>query len=84
MLTGRVQGVGFRAFAQRQARVRGLVGFVRALDGGRVELVVEGTAAGIAELLKKVRRGPRAARVEKVEITEERPEGSFKGFEIWL
>ena len=84
LISGRVQGVGFRVFAQRQARLRGLKGFVRPLDSGRVELVAEGPAAKVAELLDKLKRGPRAARVEKAAVTEERPEGNFKGFEIWL
>jgi len=84
LIRGRVAGVGFRVFAQRQALVRGLKGFVRPLGGGRVEVVVEGPGAKVVELLDKLKRGPRAARVEKTDVTEERPEGNFKGFEIWL
>ncbi|MDP6045708.1 MAG: acylphosphatase [Phycisphaerae bacterium] len=83
-VTGRVQGVGFRVFAQRQALVRGLTGFVRPLGARRVELVVEGPEAKVAQMLDKLKRGPRAARVEKTVVIEERPEGSLKGFEIWL
>ena len=84
MLHGRVQGVGFRTFAQLQAKLRGLKGFVRSLDKGRLEAVIEGPAAKVAELLDKLKTGPRAARVEKVETAEESPEGTFKEFEIWL
>lgn len=84
MVSGRVQGVGFRVFAQRQALVRGLKGFVRPLVDGRVEAVIEGPDAKVAELLDKLKRGPHAARVENVKVSEERPEGNFKGFEIWL
>ena len=85
LVRGRVGGVGFRVFAQRQALVRGLKGFVRPLGGGRIEVVAEGPAAKVAELLDKLKRGPRAARVENVDVTEEPPEGNFKKeFEIWL
>jgi len=84
LVRGRVQGVGFRVFAQRQALVRGLKGFVRPLVDGRVEVVVEGPAPKVAEFLDKLKRGPHAARVENVSVTEERPEANFKGFEIWL
>jgi len=85
LISGRVAGVGFRVFAQRQALMRGLKGFVRPLGGGRIEMVVEGPGAKVVELLDKLKRGPRAAKVEKTEVTEERYEGNFdRGFEIWL
>ena len=81
-LSGRVQGVGFRAFTQRQARLLGLGGFVRNLRDGRVEAVVEGPAEKVNRLLAKVRRGPRPARVERARVTDEPPEGDLKEFEI--
>jgi len=84
LIGGRVAGVGFRVFAQRQALMRGLKGFVRPLGGGRIEMVVEGPGAKVVELLDELKRGPRAARVEKTEVTEERYEGNFEGFDIWL
>jgi acylphosphatase len=84
VVRGRVQGVGYRVFVQRQALVRGLKGFVRPLADGRVEVIVEGPAAKAAEFLDKLKQGPHAARVDSVNVTEERPEGNFKGFEIWL
>jgi len=84
LVRGRVQGVGFRVFVQRQALVRGLKGFVRSLRAGHVEVVVEGPAAKVGEFMDKLKRGPRAARVEGVDVTEERPEGHLKEFEIWL
>jgi len=82
LLGGRVQGVGFRAFTQRQARTRRLAGFVRNLPDGRVEAVAEGPAAAVGELLAELKRGPRAARVERMDVTDEPPEGDLKGFEI--
>jgi acylphosphatase len=80
---GRVQGVGFRAFTQNQARQRGLAGFVRNLADGRVEAVLEGPGPRVAEVLEQVKHGPRAASVEKVEATDETPEGDSGPFEIW-
>ncbi|MFP4058065.1 MAG: acylphosphatase [Candidatus Brocadiia bacterium] len=81
-LTGRVQGVGFRAFTQREARRLGLTGWVKNLADGRVEAVAEGPASKVEALLAKIRRGPRAARVEKLESRDEEPTGEFRQFEI--
>lgn len=82
-VSGVVQGVGFRAFTQNQARRRDLSGFVRNLADGRVEAVIEGPGEKVKELLGLLGRGPRAARVEKVEPTDEPPEGGSDAFEIW-
>jgi len=79
-ISGRVQGVGFRAFTQGQAKGLGLTGWVRNLRDGRVEAIVEGPGDKVAKLIEKVNRGPRAARVEKVDIKDEPPEGEFKDF----
>lgn len=79
-ISGRVQGVGFRAFTQRQAKGLGLTGWVRNLRDGRVEAIVEGPKDKVAQLIEKVNRGPRAARVEKVDVKDESPEGDFKDF----
>ena len=84
LISGRVRGMGFREFAQRQAMIRGLKGFVRGLGDDRIEVVAEGPAVGVDELLEKLKRGPHAAKVENVDITEESPEQIFKEFEIWL
>jgi len=80
---GRVQGVGFLTFTAGQARRLKLTGFVRALPDRQVETVVEGPADGVRELLVKLRRGPRAARVESFQAEEETPLGDFDTFEIW-
>lgn len=82
-VSGRVQGVGFRAFTQHNAATLGLVGFVRNLDDGRVEAVVEGPAEKVGELLKLIERGPRAARVEKLDTADEPAEGAFETLEVW-
>lgn len=71
---GRVQGVFFRAQTADRARRRGLAGWVRNNVDGTVEAVVEGEAQAVDELLAFMHRGPRGARVERVEIGEEPPE----------
>ena len=67
---GRVQGVGFRYFAQRAAAGLGLSGYSRNLDDGRVEVYATGDAGAIAELAGLLHRGPRWADVRGVEEVE--------------
>ena len=81
-LTGRVQGVGFRNFTQRTARGLALKGWVRNLRDGRVEAVVEGPRADVEKLLEKIKRGPRYARVDKMDVTDEKPTGEFETFRV--
>ncbi len=81
-LGGRVQGVGFRAFTQREARKLQLTGFVKNLSDGRVEAVVEGPEDKVNNLLEKMKRGPRAARVETFEIKDETPLGNYRDFKV--
>lgn len=80
-LTGRVQGVGFRAFTVRKARgIGGLTGWVRNLRDGRVEAIIEGPKEKVDALLGHMKTGPRAARVDKMATQDETPEGKFKHF----
>ncbi|MCS7176432.1 MAG: acylphosphatase [Candidatus Kapabacteria bacterium] len=79
---GFVQGVGFRYFVLHHARSLGLVGYVRNCPGGEVEAVVEGEAERIEELVRLMRFGPPAARVDAVELEWESPTGEFTVFEI--
>lgn len=81
-IRGRVQGVGFRAYTQREARRRKLAGWVKNLPDGRVEAVIEGPREAIDDLLGRLRRGPRAARVEALDAKDEPPQGDFEGFDI--
>jgi len=67
---GRVQGVGFRYFAQRAASGLGLTGYARNVDDGRVEVYAAGPAAKLDELAGLLHRGPRMAEVTGVEETE--------------
>ena len=78
---GRVQGVWFRGATAEQARVQGVAGWVRNCADGAVEAVFEGSPEAVAALTDFVRRGPPAARVERVEIRDEAPEG-LRGFEV--
>ena len=80
-LSGRVQGVAFRASARREARAAGVDGWVRNLADGRVEAVFEGAPGAVEALLAWCREGPSTARVERVEVREEPPEGAA-GFEV--
>ena len=81
-VSGLVQGVGFRAFTAEHAQKRGLTGWVKNLDDGRVEAVVEGPTAKVAEFLELLKRGPAAAKVDKVEVADEKPTGEFKTFDV--
>jgi len=66
LIQGRVQGVGFRWFVQREASELNLRGWVRNTEDGDVEVVAAGEAADLDELRSSLRRGPRGARVDHV------------------
>ena len=72
---GRVQGVFFRDTTRRMARSRGLGGWVRNTPDGTVEAVFEGEGDAVESMVQWSRDGPRGAVVERVEVTEEEPEG---------
>jgi len=78
-ISGRVQGVGFRAWTERQARELGLSGWVRNLSGGDVEARFNGPAADVETMLAACREGPRHAVVERVETwsADDEPSGPF-------
>jgi acylphosphatase len=81
VVRGRVQGVGFRYFAQKRATVHGIAGFVRNLPDGSVEVHAEGAPAAVSAFETEVRRGPSFGRVEEVVVTAARARG-FQAFEI--
>ncbi len=66
IVTGRVQGVGFRWYVEREARQLGVGGWVRNNPDGNVEVLAAGTAEQLVQLKSKLKQGPRAARVEQV------------------
>lgn len=76
---GLVQGVGFRASLVREARRRGLAGWVRNRSDGSVEAVVSGEPAAVEDLIRWAGRGPPAARIDRVDV--EPASGEFRGFE---
>jgi acylphosphatase len=78
-----VQGVGFRAFAARTATGLALVGGVRNLGDGRVELRVEGRRTVIEALLRELKTGPPAAHVTTVETEWGAATGRYSNFSIW-
>jgi acylphosphatase len=82
IVRGRVQGVGYRFFAMRAARSAGVVGTVRNLPDGNVEVFAEGTAAAIAAFLDELKRGPSYARVTAVDEIEMTPTRRFSSFDV--
>ncbi len=79
---GRVQGVFFRATAQREARQNGLTGWVKNRRDGSVELVVEGEEDAVKDFLAWAQSGPSTARVDKVETKWRSYTGEFSDFRI--
>lgn len=68
VVSGRVQGVGFRAFVEDEAMLHGLDGWVRNRSDGTVEALVAGPADQVEALIEAARRGPPASRVEAVNV----------------
>jgi len=81
-ISGVVQGVSYRASTQEQARRRGVVGWVKNLEDGRVEAVAQGTRERVEELIAWCRKGPPAAKVEKVDVSPEEVGDEFRSFEV--
>ena len=81
-ISGRVQGVFFRAHAKEMADELGLTGWVRNLPDGRVEAVFEGEEEALKRAIAWCKRGPPLASVEKVEVRYEQPTGEFRDFRI--
>lgn len=69
IIGGRVQGVGFRWFALRQAEELGITGWVRNLPDGRVEVAGRGAGPALGQFDEALRRGPRFSHVERVDKT---------------
>jgi acylphosphatase len=79
IVTGRVQGVGYRWWARGQARALGVSGWVRNLRDGTVELVAAGGPEAVERMARACREGPPAAMVDSVQRFEAEDEG-FDGF----
>jgi acylphosphatase len=81
-ISGRVQGVCFRANTRKQARALGLTGWVRNLPDDRVETVFEGGQKEAEAMLAWCRTGTPPARVDHLDVTEESAAGDFTDFDI--
>jgi acylphosphatase len=81
-VSGRVQGVFFRAETQRAANSLNLTGWVRNMSDGRVEALLEGENADVDKMIAWCHIGPPAARVEEVIVTEEQYSCEFRDFSI--
>ena len=82
LVRGRVQGVGFRWFVEREAHILGIAGWVRNNHDGSVEVLAQGTCDQLSGLHGRLREGPRAARVDAVEVSEDRPVDGLNSFRI--
>jgi len=82
IVRGRVQGVGFRWFVEREAHILGIAGWVRNNHDGSVEVLAQGTRDQLSGLRSRLREGPRAARVDNVEESTAQPAAGMSSFRI--
>ena len=82
MVRGRVQGVGFRWFVEREAHILQVAGWVRNNPDSTVEVFAQGTREQLAGLHGRLREGPRASRVDGVEVSEAEPTPGMNSFRI--
>jgi acylphosphatase len=84
LVEGRVQGVGYRAFAQRRARERRLTGYAVNLRDGRVKIRVEGDTKRVEAYVKDLELGPPLAHVARVSVTALPYSGRYGDFSVEL
>lgn len=82
MISGDVQGIGFRAWVRGKAKELGVVGWVKNRSDGAVEVVAEGEPEALGALIKECQQGPDVAWVEKVGVTWEEATGEFVSFDV--
>ena len=82
LVRGRVQGVGFRWFVEREAHILGIAGWVCNNPDGSVEVLAMGTREQLAGLRSRLQEGPRAARVDDVEQSEAEPVAGLSSFQV--
>jgi acylphosphatase len=82
VVKGRVQGVGFRWFVEREAHLLGVAGWVRNHSDGSVEVVAQGSPEQLAGLHGRLREGPRASRVEAVDVSPVEVQPGLNSFRI--
>lgn len=82
LVRGRVQGVGFRWFVEREAHILQIAGWVRNNPDGTVEVLAQGTRDQLSGLRSRLQEGPRASRVDDVEVSDAEPIAGLSSFQI--
>jgi len=82
VISGKVQGVYYRASTEKEANRLGLGGYARNLPDGRVEVIAEGSPEELQQLHKWCQEGPPAAKVTGIEVEEQRANGEFHNFGV--
>jgi acylphosphatase len=82
LITGRVQGVGYRYFAERWASQLGICGYVKNLWDGNVEVYAIGDAVALEELKRQLAEGPRSARIAAIDESDETVDKRYNRFII--
>ena len=82
IVSGKVQGVFFRAFTARVARFLGICGWVRNEEDGGVKIVAEGERSVLLSFLKKIKKGPPLAKVRSLRVRWADAKGEFDSFEV--
>ncbi|MEF8846868.1 MAG: acylphosphatase [Candidatus Paceibacterota bacterium] len=82
LISGRVQGVTFRASTKKKAQSLGLKGWVRNTEDGKVETVVEGEQEKIEKLIDWCKQGPSLAKVQNIEVDWKEEQEGFSNFEV--
>ncbi|MDE0088630.1 MAG: acylphosphatase [Candidatus Poribacteria bacterium] len=82
LISGKVQGVFFRNFTKKNAKQLGINGYAKNLANGKVEVVAEGDKRQLDALVKLLRQGPPAAKVDDVKIEERDFTGEYKSFDV--
>lgn len=82
IISGDVQGVGFRAWARTQAQELALTGWVKNRADGAVEVVAEGERSSLTEFVKRCQRGPEVSWVERANVVWGQATGKFASFEV--
>jgi acylphosphatase len=82
VISGRVQGVAYRYFAEKYADALGITGWVRNLYDGGVEVLAEGDRANLEQFLARLKEGPRLAQVDDFDVRWQEATGEFPDFRI--
>jgi len=82
IISGRVQGVFYRDFVRREANKLDIVGYVKNLSEGNVEIVAEGTEESLKKFISNCKKGPLMAFVKNIDIKEETAKNEFEDFDV--